>query len=375
MPKIKLEEEYSLYLGCTRFLAAMLVVVAHFIQYGILSKSVSYYLPELGREAVMIFFVLSGYVIAYSCDLKKPSLREYIIARAARIYSVALPVLLFSFLAFYFISEATGKDYYQLTKAYIYIPFHSLFLGEIWNFTERPLGLVPYWSLSYEVWYYIFFASVYYFSGSTRLILAAIIFLILGHKLWLLLPIWWAGVALYKFDGYLELGESAARLGWVISLFGFTFFKWYGIDVMLREYGNEIWPFDSLSLGSADRYLSDYIVTMFVLLNFYCAKYAHFYALLNFKSSIRAVSAYTFTLYLVHALSISVWSSFHKHEATSLMEVLLLIVLITISTLGFAQITERRKYLFKQYFEYIYNYSFGKRNLDTPNPNSKVKGQ
>jgi peptidoglycan/LPS O-acetylase OafA/YrhL len=351
---MKLEEEYSLYLDCTRFFASVLVVVAHFIQHGILTESISYYIPELGREAVMIFFVLSGYVIAYTCDIKKPSLSEYAIARAARIYSVAFPLLIISFVIVYFASYSNNIEYYQITKAYIYIPFHSLFLGEIWNISEKPAWLTPYWSLSYEVWYYIFFASVYFFSGLKRILIATVIFIILGHKLWLLLPVWFAGVALYKYQGKISLSIFLARLGWLISIISLALYKYYDLDIHLRAYGNDIWPFSFLSLGSADRYLNDYILTLFVVMNFFCAKHAKFYSLLSYKTAIRSISTYTFTLYLVHALVMSIWENFYTHNSSSVLDILFLIISISLSTYALGQLTEHRKYLFKNFFIYLY---------------------
>jgi peptidoglycan/LPS O-acetylase OafA/YrhL len=365
---MKLEKEYSLYLDCIRFLASVFVVIAHFIQYGMLSDSVSYYIPELGREAVIIFFVLSGYVIAYTCDFKKPSFSEYAIARAARIYSVAFPLLIISFLVVYLSSYFNGNDYYQLTKAYLYIPFHSLFLGEIWNMSEKPAWLAPYWSLSYEVWYYIFFASIYFFSGFKRVIIASVVFLILGHKLWLLLPIWLSGVALYKYQDKISLSIFSARLGWLISIMILALYKYFDVDFILRAYGNDIWPFDFLSLGSADRYLNDYIITLIVLMNFLCAKYAKFYPLLSYTKAIRSISTYTFTLYLVHALVMSIWENFYPHNPSSFLDVLLLIVSISLSTYALGQLTEHRKYLFRNFFIYTYKNTFGKWSLDIKNP-------
>ena len=100
-----MEKRFSLYLDMVRFIAAIFVVIAHYVQYGILSSSVSHYTPEVGREAVIAFFVLSGYVIAYTTEVKNQSLQEYVAARCARIYSVAFPILLAAFLTVYLSSK------------------------------------------------------------------------------------------------------------------------------------------------------------------------------------------------------------------------------------------------------------------------------
>ena len=42
----------------------------------------------------MVFFVLSGFVIAYVSEQKEHTLREYSISRLARLWSVAVPALI-----------------------------------------------------------------------------------------------------------------------------------------------------------------------------------------------------------------------------------------------------------------------------------------
>ena len=50
--------------------AALAVVVAHFAYFRILDAAQIARLPDFGREAVIAFFVLSGFVIAYSARHK-----------------------------------------------------------------------------------------------------------------------------------------------------------------------------------------------------------------------------------------------------------------------------------------------------------------
>lgn len=340
---MKLSESFSLYLDCARFLACFAVVVTHFIQFNLVNDRVSSYLPNLGREAVMLFFVLSGYVIAYSVDTQKTSLSDYLIARFARIYSVALPVLLSAFAITYFYSLYSGEVFYQHAKANIYIPFHLLFLGEFWRFSETPMWLAPYWSLSYEFWYYIFFASFCFFSGVKRVLIAIMIGVIIGYKLWLLFPIWLSGVALYHYQDNFVFRKEIARLGWLGSFVLLGLFNYYDLESTLRVLGSHIWPFDSLPLGSADRFLSDYIVMLIVVINFLCAKYAEFMSLIPFKRIIRNIASYTFTLYLVHALVMSVWINTYAHNANSFFDVSFLCFAILLGTVVIGKYTEHKK--------------------------------
>jgi peptidoglycan/LPS O-acetylase OafA/YrhL len=355
-----MNKSYSLYLDTVRFLAALFVVFEHFMQSSVVSKEIGRFIPDLGREAVMVFFVLSGYVIAYTVTEKRQTLKDYALARCARIYSVALPIMLAAFAVAYingvYFSNSLAPSY-QVAKAYFYIPFHSLFLGELWNLSETPPGLTPYWSLGFEVWYYVFFATIFYFSGYKRILLAIFVFLILGHKLWLLLPVWLSGVVLFYKQDTLPLNVKQARLIWILSIAALCGFKYWSFDLYLREMGESLWPFESLNLGSASRYLADYVVCFIVLANFYSARYAHFFALDRFSVLIRSVSSYTFTLYLLHMLVISMCLRFTDHDNTSATDILGISILIAVFTYLVGVVTERRKPWFASAFKNLFEYA------------------
>lgn len=107
---------------------------------------------------------------------------------------------------------------------------YSLFMGELWNFSEVPPWLPQYWSLGYEVWYYVFFASVFYLRGMQRLVVSALIFALLGHKLWLLLPVWMSGVLLYKMEHRRKPSVELAWVGWLTTLVSLALFKHFCLD-------------------------------------------------------------------------------------------------------------------------------------------------
>jgi peptidoglycan/LPS O-acetylase OafA/YrhL len=352
-----MERHFSLYLDAVRFIAASMVVVDHFAQNGIADQGLAPFIPALGRTAVMIFFVLSGFVIAYTTESKQQSLKEYAAARAARIYSVALPLLLLAFAAAYLSHAWLGRELpeqYQLAKAYIYLPFQALFLGEIWNVSDTPVWLGSYWSLGYEVWYYIFFACLYFARGAKRFFWTLLVFMLIGHKLWLLLPVWLSGVALYHWQDKWPLSRRSARMGWLLSLALLAVFRLLDGEQRLRDLGAAIWPFESLQLKSAERYLGDYLVCMMVLLNFYCARYAQFLGLEKMKRSIRDLSSYTFTLYLAHPLVISMWKYFHGPQESDLLQLLLVTILIAVATYAIGLVTEKKKDVFARFFEWLF---------------------
>jgi peptidoglycan/LPS O-acetylase OafA/YrhL len=306
-----LDKPFSLYLDLVRILAACAVVMAHFGYFHIFDDYQIAHVADLGREAVIAFFVLSGFVIAYSAEQRNPTLGDYVRARGARLYSVVLPVLA---LAYGLAALATTllqvpvNGAYQLHKPWLYIPFHLLFLGELWSFVEVPPWLVPYWSLNYEAWYYVLFGAMHYLKGRRRLLGLAVLAL-MGPRLWLLLPLWLSGVFLYRWQKTHVIPRGIARAGWTVTLLLAALWTWYDPEQQLRQVARAVWPFPGIRMGSADRVLSDYLVAILVLANFACARHAGFTRLLGAAPTIRFVSAHTFTLYLSHSLVICTWQA------------------------------------------------------------------
>lgn len=351
---VPLARPLSLYLDCCRLLAAVLVVASHYGPYGVITRAADAWVPNLGREAVIVFFVLSGFVIAYTTEQKNPSLRAYAIARCTRIYSVALPLLLFAFAAaavLVWSGRVPGRQLYEVAKPWLYLPLHLLFMGELWTISEPPPLLGPYWSLGYEVWYYVLFGAAFYLRGARRVVAVGSLLLFVGPKLWLLLPVWASGVWLYRWQQTRLIGRRAALAGWVASFVLLALFKLSGSDVFLRMWAREAWQFPAVPLRSADRVLADYVVCVLVLANFWCARSAGFLGLLRFERVIRGLSSYTFTLYLVHALVMSLWLVLVRHDRSSAVDIAALTVLIVAVTWVVGQLTERRKHWFQAGFE------------------------
>jgi peptidoglycan/LPS O-acetylase OafA/YrhL len=76
----------SLYLDGLRFVAAFTVFLAH---YSIQRISGGFFWPSFayGHTAVLVFFVLSGFVIAWVTETREHGLEDYVLSRAARLAS------------------------------------------------------------------------------------------------------------------------------------------------------------------------------------------------------------------------------------------------------------------------------------------------
>jgi peptidoglycan/LPS O-acetylase OafA/YrhL len=352
-----MDKHFSLYLDLMRFMAALLVVLTHYTQRGLFGRELMITGHNLGRESVIVFFVLSGFVIAYTSMEKAVTLRQYVVARCARIYSVALPVVLAAFVSAMLISRIPGtivESGYQLSKPLLYLPLHFLFMGQLWTLSETPPWLTAYWSLCYEVWYYVLFGVFCYARGAWRITLAALVMLVMGPKLLLLLPVWLAGAWLYKAVGDLPITQRQARIGWLATIVALAVYKLAGVDVALRALGIALWPFPSLALGSADRYLADYVVCIIICLHFVLARQARMTLPQRLHRPIRQLSAYTFTLYLVHGLVMGIWGEFYGFDNASVRDILLLTAYIGIATYACGLVTEKRRDWFRRGFDALY---------------------
>ena len=351
---LSLDRSFSIYLDLVRFLAALAVVAMHFAQLGIVQAPWAPQLMLLGREAVVAFFVLSGFVIAYTTHERRPSAREYAVARCARLYSVALPILLLAFAAAALLHGVPGVEQsraYQLLKPYLYIPFHLLFMGEMWTLSETPPLLAPWWSLNYEAWYYVLFGVIFYLRGAARLAVGGLVLAIMGIKLWLLLPVWLSGVLLYHWQVRHAVPRTLARIGWVLSIALLAAYELGDAEALMRQWGRSTWLAHTFALGNADRFLADYVVGVIVCLNFAFARHADLRVLHRIAAPVRSLAAYTFTLYLAHPLVLHTWPLLYRHDPGSVIDWVVAALPVGLATYTLGIVTEHRKETWRAHLE------------------------
>ena len=86
--------ETSVFLDLVRFCAALVVAFDHLADY---TNGLLWQFGSFGAAAVDVFFVLSGYVIAYAVANRERDFSRYAVSRFARLYSVVLPALIIGF--------------------------------------------------------------------------------------------------------------------------------------------------------------------------------------------------------------------------------------------------------------------------------------
>jgi peptidoglycan/LPS O-acetylase OafA/YrhL len=213
----KMNRKESTYLDLVRSIAALDVVFGHACDF--------YNLPFTGRwghQAIMVFFVLSGYVIAYVADTRENNLQMFLVARLARLWSVLVPALILTvicdFLGRHFGVDSRGFAESPTDHFIIRIGAMLVFFSETWV-SIQPLSNGAAWSLCLEFWYYVTFALwTFMRPGWLRIGMAFFASLLSGHKGLLLLPVWLMGVMLQRNPGLRRHSAPLDGALWLISL-------------------------------------------------------------------------------------------------------------------------------------------------------------
>jgi len=148
-----------------RFVAALYVFIFHIHQHWPLvseSSAVSQLL-SLGAVGMSLFFILSGFILAYRYRDGIPNTTKYYFDRFARIYPVyfvaavvTIPFLIFS------VQSSDGSQTIKIGR-YLFLVFSNVFLVQAWfpsTFSFWNNG--GSWSISVEAFFYVAFPIILY---------------------------------------------------------------------------------------------------------------------------------------------------------------------------------------------------------------------
>jgi len=301
----------SIYLDIFRFLAASIVFVVH-ADYGRLTGGLPFFwrFKDLGNDAVMVFFVLSGYVITWVADQKESLLKDFYASRLARLYSVVIPALILT-VSLDFIGSSINFDLYSDSKYFqsdtpLWRIFANLFfINELWFLSVRPFSNGPFWSLGYEFWYYVIFSFAWYFKKPLRNILIIICCFFVGPKILILFPVWLLGVCAYFITKQNLFPKSIGLILYLSSTIAYIAFRQGSYPQILTEWTinhfGKTFVIDQLK--SSQYFLSSYVIGLLIALHFIgVASIAPLISrfLAFFERPIRYLAEYTFAIYLFH---------------------------------------------------------------------------
>jgi peptidoglycan/LPS O-acetylase OafA/YrhL len=196
-------------LEALRGFAAVYVVLHHSLPHVYIVAGINFgNLFRFGQEAVILFFLLSGFVINYSfqvgCD---KTFRTFFLKRFARIY---IPLILIMLLGYLVESVRAGS---LVDPEFKNLGLNLLMLQDVSSLkpntiVEPYLHNSPLWSLSYEWWFYMLFYPVVTLvkteKSQSNIVFCMAVISSLAYvaypnfttRLLMYMGIWWAGVYL-----------------------------------------------------------------------------------------------------------------------------------------------------------------------------------
>lgn len=210
-------------------MCAMLVVANHlrasmFVPFSELDIKVGhffYILTSLGHQAVIVFFVISGYLVGGGVlgKCNKFDFKEYMISRGVRLYVVLIPALALTFvldIGIYILNpEILSGEYFKIFHSGASAPIENGIYALVINlmFLQDIVGPIfgsntPLWSLAYEFQYYLMFPALLILIGRFkrsfyRRLSTVLIFLLMAYfyeyHLFVYFPIWILGAVTSQF--------------------------------------------------------------------------------------------------------------------------------------------------------------------------------
>jgi peptidoglycan/LPS O-acetylase OafA/YrhL len=358
----------SLYLDLVRFSAALTVFLEHFREHtrnslGAFWRSHPFWYSHLGlysQTAVIVFFVLSGYVIAHVLATRERTPLEYCASRFGRLYSVVVPALLLVAVCNYFIEMKAPNafnayqefDSHSGTAIVLYYLGTALFASSFWLWPDlAPPNADPFWSLSFEASYYLGIALFVFARGRIRFLSLVLLCAVAGPTMVLLAPTWLLGYGAYHLSQRRRLNAGSAIILWLGStiLLSLCFL----IEIRFRE------PLAFLRMPDRDLggLLASYAAAMCFAVNMLAFNAFSDKAeplFLPFAGLIRWLGSMTFALYLFHQPLLSFFTVYPVGESAaergSVAQMMLLIggTFLIVATLG--RFCEQSKGAYKRLF-------------------------
>lgn len=346
---MNLKPSLSAYLDFMRFTAAFAVLLGHMDQDGLAMAWMP--LSRFSHEAVIIFFVLSGFIIYYSTTSRASSWQQYAVARLSRIYSVALPAVLVCVALALWLASQPGFDPAKFSN---YSPptawdvFSSLlFINESWiNGTVVPMN-DPYWSLCYEVWYYIIFGAFFFGRGRGRWrwLLVGAAALVAGPAILVLLPVWLLGAWLAASGRHASRWTAErAWLGFLGPVALIFLINTSETDRLIQSFLYEnvagFWRLDG-----SQRFITDYLIGLALCLHIAAysslpVRVQDFFA--RHQGMFATLAGFSFTLYLFHRPMTQLLGAWYPQPAGAVWQTTLLALGILLACWAISWITEKQ---------------------------------
>lgn len=346
----------SIYLDLIRFIGSVIVFMVHSNSATFHAQGWFNFAQPHGRSAVMMFLVMSGFVISYVADTKEKTVGNFMASRFARLYSVVFPALVLTVLA-----DSVGhmidpsvydRDYVgdQPVARFLLTLF---FMNELWFMTWHPFSNAPFWSISYEFWYYVIFAAWFYFDGWRRIVLTALALLVTGPKILLLGPLWVMGYLVYRIIPKLDLSLWPAFFLAATPAALYVVHTYAGGPGYLLTKTTQVFGMEALShIKYSLWFVNDNVIGLLVAVHF--LGMSQFLRYVDIPRAVERVVRYfsgmTFALYLFHFPLLMLYATFMSNGVLITVSVFTTVLLL-------APFTEGRKREWKQFVDRVFDFA------------------
>ena len=341
-----IDRGFSLYLDLARLISALIVMFGH-AQVSRLISLPTNALLDLAPSAVIVFFVLSGFIIEATTDYEA-GVRRYALHRTARIYSVAIPAVVLSVtlaVVYAAISRETdlrafNQDWMQWWR----LPVVLSFQAEDWFAVVEVPWNGPFWSLNYEVFYYALYGALVFAKGRLRLAMVLSIALLAGPKILLLLPCWWLGVEIARRPELRFPGKPLAQIVLLASPLVIVGLALSHVGLRIQAVLDELDP-GFTAFDHSQLFLTDYVVAALTGAGFVAARQLSFgpdSLLVRYGRPLAWAAGSTFSIYLFHRPLQHLASKYFQIGSGNILQALLVQAAIVALIIALASVSEWR---------------------------------
>jgi peptidoglycan/LPS O-acetylase OafA/YrhL len=342
-----MDKGYSLYLDILRFSAAMVVFFSHVASQD-LTDGFLWQFKAYSQTAVMIFFVMSGYVIGFVTHEKESCIKDYAVARVSRLWSIVLPALILTAICDYIglqINPALYTDSawpYPEGSQVLHYLLSFFLLQNLWDMDLNPGINGPFWSLTYEWIYYVLFGLFYFFKSKMKWFFILLIMVLSGPSIVLLFPIWLIGYGLFKLELKNKTIFQQSHLKALISL---------AVLLLIIFVGPEVRTIDtSVTWMSRTKIFGDYFDAIMFVIHLYFSPHIISIikpVLFKYERLIRWSASLTFALYLFHRPIIQLIAAFYDGTQSNMVYRIIMIVITFTIVATVGHWCESKKYSLK----------------------------
>jgi peptidoglycan/LPS O-acetylase OafA/YrhL len=283
----------SFFLDFIRISAALIVLYGHgvLIFFGDIDDN-PFLISNMRHFSVVLFFVLSGYVIGFTTKINNRGVKQYAVARLSRLSSMVIPALLVTFLIECILNYLSSNSFLVEPFSILRYFLTASFMNEFWLFSSAPRINGALWSVSFEFFFYLIFGVFLFTKGRVKkVIYTSIACLIAGPKILIMFPIWIAGYFAFIYNDKLLKFKN--------YLFFFSFlFLTYASYLYIGPYpyllGYQPFYF-------ANQFITDFITgVLFAFSIILLPDYKPLKISAKFIKQFRKIADYTFPIYVLH---------------------------------------------------------------------------